>query len=77
MEEITENGYKEPRVRTNIKQLASGKLTFEVTTRGETVEEAIEMLKSAKKELEKICETKSNMEDWDNPNVKMQKVEKV
>jgi len=60
MEEITENGYKEPRVRTNIKQLASGKLTFEATTRGETVEEAIEMLKSAKKELEKICEGGEN-----------------
>ena len=47
-------------MRTNIKQLASGKLTFEATTRGETVEEAIEMLKSAKKELEKICEGGEN-----------------
>lgn len=46
---------RELKVRTKINQLANGQLRFEATTRGDTVEEAISLLKQAKKELEELC----------------------
>lgn len=45
----------EPKVRTKISQIANGQLRFEATTRGDTVEEAILLLKEAKKQLEELC----------------------
>lgn len=53
MEEAKET---EPKVRTKINQLANGQWRGEATTRGDTVEEAINLLKKAKEELEKLCQ---------------------
>jgi hypothetical protein len=47
---------QEPKVRTKIAQIANGGLRYEATTRGDTVEEAINLLKKAKEELEKLCQ---------------------
>lgn len=46
--------FKDPRVRMKISKLSSGKMTYEATTRGDTVEEARDLLKDAKAELEKL-----------------------
>jgi hypothetical protein len=58
MEEISDN-FKEPKVRVKINQLANKELRWEATTRGDTVEEAITLLKEAKKELEILCQETS------------------
>jgi len=50
-----EKEQKEYKVRTKINQLANGELRYEATTRGDSVEESIALLKEVKKELEKIC----------------------
>jgi len=56
MEELEYANGKEPKVRTKISRLSKGTYTFEATTRGETVEESIELLRKAKEELEKLCQ---------------------
>ena len=52
MEEVKESS--EPKVRLNFKRNFKGEIGWEITTRGDTVVEALALLKEAKIELEKI-----------------------
>jgi len=58
MEEIKEP--IESKVRTKISQIANGNLRYEVTTRADTVQEALNLMKEAKKELELLCQQPSD-----------------
>lgn len=49
--------YEEPQIRWNIKQSAKGRLYYEFTVRGNTIEEVKKLALQSKKELDTICGT--------------------
>lgn len=55
-----EESYREPKVRTNLSMLASGKITYDITVRADTREEALRELEDLKKEMDRIVTTHNN-----------------
>ena len=52
---MEEMNYQPSKIKLSIKQLAKGNLIYDITTRGETVEDAVELMKKTKKEAEVLC----------------------
>ena len=55
------NTFREAEVKLSVRQLANGRLTYDITTKGETVGEAMKKMIEAKVELGCLCKVHNEL----------------
>ena len=55
------NTFKEALVKMGVRQLANGRLTYEITTKGDSVIDAMQKLREAKVEIGCLCKAHNEL----------------